>query len=91
MISYRAFCEYYFYVFQIWDLSDERRQGFLDKDAFFVALKLVSAAQQGLDLSRAVVAIDLPPPRMVAVPDSPSTPMFASAFSDVDWVVQVRF
>lgn len=49
---------------KIWDLSDTNGQGFLDKKGFFVALKLVSLAQNNHDISIVNISLDIPPPNM---------------------------
>lgn len=55
------------FVFQIWDLSDPNGKGFLTKLGFFVALKLVSLAQAGKEISTANITVDAPPPKMVRI------------------------
>ena len=34
---------------QIWDLADPQCRGSLDKEGFFVAMKLISLAQNGIE------------------------------------------
>lgn len=50
---------------QIWDLSDPTGKGFLNKQGFFVALKLVSLAQGGRPTTMDSVVFDMPAPKMV--------------------------
>ncbi|KIH59001.1 EF hand [Ancylostoma duodenale] len=60
---------------QIWELSDYQRKGALDKKGFFIAFKLVAAAQQGLPISPvSVTAAGLNPPHFEGiVPRPPSS------------------
>ncbi len=48
---------------QIWSLSDPNSTGYLDKQGFFMSLRLVGACQQGKDPSLANIALTDPPPR----------------------------
>ncbi|KAJ1358623.1 hypothetical protein KIN20_017099 [Parelaphostrongylus tenuis] len=67
---------------QIWELADYQKKGVLDKNGFFIAFKLVAAAQQGLPISPASVSVNtLKPPQFegfldktAAVPMTPQTP-----------------
>ncbi|EYC34409.1 hypothetical protein Y032_0001g40 [Ancylostoma ceylanicum] len=60
---------------QIWELSDYQRKGSLDKKGFFIAFKLVAAAQQGLPIAPlSVTATGLNPPHFEGiVPRPPSS------------------
>ncbi|XP_035219188.1 epidermal growth factor receptor substrate 15-like 1 isoform X2 [Stegodyphus dumicola] len=49
---------------KIWDMSDPQGKGFLDKQGFFVALKLIALQQNGKDLTIANMSLDVPPPQM---------------------------
>ncbi|VVC36699.1 Hypothetical protein CINCED_3A000698 [Cinara cedri] len=49
---------------QIWDLSDPTATGFLTKSGIFVALKLISLAQAGRDISMLNITQQSPPPNM---------------------------
>ncbi|XP_063238176.1 epidermal growth factor receptor substrate 15-like 1 isoform X2 [Bacillus rossius redtenbacheri] len=53
---------------RIWDLSDPAGKGYLNKAGFFLALKLVSLAQSGREVSMVNVSLDSPPPKMGDVP-----------------------
>lgn len=46
----------------IWELSDPNGKGSLDKHAFFVALKLIAAVQNGNEAKLDSLTINLPPP-----------------------------
>lgn len=49
---------------KIWDLSDPQGKGFLDKQGFFVALKLIALQQNGKELTLTNMSLDVPPPQM---------------------------
>uniref|UniRef100_A0A8D1NSK5 Epidermal growth factor receptor pathway substrate 15 n=1 Tax=Sus scrofa TaxID=9823 RepID=A0A8D1NSK5_PIG len=51
--------------FQIWDLADTDGKGILSKQEFFVALRLVACAQNGLEVSLNSLNLAVPPPRFV--------------------------
>lgn len=67
----------YISFLQIWQFSDENRQGFLSRQEFYNALKLVTVAQTGRELTPELVKAALngpagsqiPPPRI-----NPPTP-----------------
>ncbi|XP_018318653.1 epidermal growth factor receptor substrate 15-like 1 isoform X2 [Agrilus planipennis] len=83
---------------RIWDLSDPGARGCLDKAGLFVALKLVSVAQQGRDVNIENILLDTPPPKMgdlplpkPAKPPLPSnTPLITSIppTAGVDWTIK---
>jgi len=52
-------------VLKIWDLSDPTAKGFLTKQGFFVALKLIALAQAGRDISMLNITQQTIPPNMV--------------------------
>ena len=56
-----------FGAFQIWDMSDPSGKGFLDKSGFFVALKLIALAQNGMDVSLSNIVAVTPLPKLVSV------------------------
>ena len=47
-------------------MSDPNGKGYLDKTGFFVSLKLVAAAQAGLEVSLENVTKELPAPNVVS-------------------------
>ncbi|KAF0760905.1 epidermal growth factor receptor substrate 15-like 1 isoform X1, partial [Aphis craccivora] len=49
---------------QIWDLSDPTAKGFLTKQGFFVALKLIALAQAGQEISMLNITQQTIPPNM---------------------------
>nr|XP_056723516.1 epidermal growth factor receptor substrate 15-like 1 [Euleptes europaea] len=71
---------------KIWDLADPEGKGFLDKQGFFIALRLVACAQSGQEVSLSNLNLVLPPPKFH---DSPS-PMQVSSSSDGHWAVRVE-
>lgn len=68
------------YVLQIWQFSDQNRQGFLSRQEFYNALKVVTVAQTGRDLTPELVkaalngpaASQIPPPRINAPTPPPN-------------------
>ncbi|XGW09567.1 hypothetical protein V3C99_011671 [Haemonchus contortus] len=55
---------------QIWELADYQKKGALDKKGFFIAFKLVAAAQQGFPISPASIGLpNLHPPHFEGVSD----------------------
>uniref|UniRef100_A0A8D1TNX6 Epidermal growth factor receptor substrate 15 n=2 Tax=Sus scrofa TaxID=9823 RepID=A0A8D1TNX6_PIG len=48
---------------KIWDLADTDGKGILSKQEFFVALRLVACAQNGLEVSLNSLNLAVPPPR----------------------------
>ena len=54
-----------FVRFQIWDQSDPNGKGYLDKNGFCVALKLIALAQARQEINVAHLTKDTPPPNLV--------------------------
>jgi len=52
-------------IIQVWDLSDPYGRGYLDRNGFFISLKLVSLAQNGLEVNMVNITMETPPPNMV--------------------------
>ncbi|XP_037762010.1 epidermal growth factor receptor substrate 15 isoform X2 [Chelonia mydas] len=73
---------------KIWDLADTDGKGILNKQEFFVALRLVACAQNGLDVSLSSLNSPVPPPRFTDA----SSPILISgtASADIPWAVKVE-
>ncbi|XP_076847807.1 epidermal growth factor receptor substrate 15-like 1 isoform X2 [Brachyhypopomus gauderio] len=70
---------------KIWDLADPDGKGFLDKQGFYVALRLVACAQNGQDVSIASLNLTVPPPKF----KDPSSPSLSGVLSgDSHWAVR---
>ncbi|XP_072505526.1 epidermal growth factor receptor substrate 15 isoform X2 [Notamacropus eugenii] len=71
---------------KIWDLADTDGKGILNKQEFFVALRLVACAQNGLDVSLSSLHLAVPPPRFR---DSNSPLLLSgSASAELPWAVK---
>ncbi|XP_052521906.1 epidermal growth factor receptor substrate 15 isoform X6 [Tympanuchus pallidicinctus] len=73
---------------KIWDLADTDSKGILNKQEFFIALRLVACAQNGLDVSLSSLNLPVPPPRFTDT----SSPLLLSgtASSDIPWAVKLE-
>ncbi|GAA6104030.1 epidermal growth factor receptor substrate 15-like 1 isoform X1 [Tachysurus ichikawai] len=70
---------------KIWDLADPDGKGFLDKQGFYVALRLVACAQSGQDVSVTSLNLTVSPPKF----KDPSSPSLGGASStDSHWAVR---
>ncbi|KAG1699823.1 Epidermal growth factor receptor substrate 15-like 1 [Nymphon striatum] len=69
---------------KVWDLSDPKGNGYLDKHGVFVALKLISIAQIGLDVSLSNLLKQIPLPKMSERGES------VSSVSDNDWFISTE-
>lgn len=58
----------FFYIYdsmKVWDLSDPNGKGYLDRNGFFVALKLIALAQKGIEINLNNISVETVPPDMV--------------------------
>uniref|UniRef100_A0A8C9BVC7 Epidermal growth factor receptor pathway substrate 15 n=1 Tax=Phocoena sinus TaxID=42100 RepID=A0A8C9BVC7_PHOSS len=71
---------------KIWDLADTDGKGILNKQEFFVALRLVACAQNGLEVSLSSLNLAVPPPRF----HDTSSPLLISRTSaaELPWAVK---
>ncbi|XP_036112388.1 epidermal growth factor receptor substrate 15 isoform X1 [Molossus molossus] len=71
---------------KIWDLADTDGKGILSKQEFFVALRLVACAQNGLEVSLSSLNLAVPPPRF----HDTSSPLLISGTSanELPWAVK---
>ncbi|KAL4634892.1 hypothetical protein GN956_G14397 [Arapaima gigas] len=73
---------------KIWDLADEERKGCLNKQQFFIALRLVACAQNGLEVTLKSLNATVPAPKF----HDSSSPLLPSGGVPVDcpWVVKAE-
>ncbi|XP_057639475.1 epidermal growth factor receptor substrate 15 isoform X3 [Chionomys nivalis] len=71
---------------KIWDLADTDGKGVLSKQEFFIALRLVACAQNGLDVSLSSLNLAVPPPRF----HDSNSPLLTSGTSaaELPWAVK---
>nr|XP_033477606.1 epidermal growth factor receptor substrate 15 isoform X2 [Epinephelus lanceolatus] len=69
---------------KIWDLADSERKGALNKQQFFIALRLVACAQNGLEVALKSLHLAVPPPKF----HDTSSPLLAGVPVDIPWVVK---
>ncbi|XP_076134119.1 epidermal growth factor receptor substrate 15 isoform X2 [Alosa pseudoharengus] len=70
---------------KIWDLADSERKGCLNKQQFFVALRLVACAQNGLEVALKCLNAAVPPPKFH---DTSSPLLPAGVAIDAPWAVK---
>ncbi|XP_069498315.1 epidermal growth factor receptor substrate 15 isoform X2 [Ambystoma mexicanum] len=73
---------------KVWDLADTEGKGYLNKQEFYIALRLVACAQNGHDVSLSSLNLVVPPPRF----HDTGSPLHAgsSAPADIPWAVQLE-
>ncbi|XP_059196524.1 epidermal growth factor receptor substrate 15 isoform X1 [Centropristis striata] len=70
---------------KIWDLADSERKGALNKQQFFIALRLVACAQNGLEVALKSLNVAVPPPKFH---DTSSPQLAGGVAADMPWVVK---
>ncbi|KAK5930308.1 hypothetical protein CgunFtcFv8_026553 [Champsocephalus gunnari] len=72
---------------KIWDLADPDGKGYLDKQGFYVALRLVACAQNGHEVSLSSLNLTIPPPKFKDT-SSPSLSSTAPPSNELHWAVR---
>ncbi|XP_067370349.1 epidermal growth factor receptor substrate 15-like 1 isoform X5 [Channa argus] len=72
---------------KIWDLADPDGKGYLDKQGFYVALRLVACAQSGQEVSLSSLNFTVPPPKFKDT-SSPSLSSSSSGSAELHWAVR---
>ncbi|XP_061211840.1 epidermal growth factor receptor substrate 15-like 1 isoform X2 [Neopsephotus bourkii] len=72
---------------KIWDLADPEGKGYLDKQGFYVALRLVACAQNGHDVNLSSLNLSVPPPKFH---DTSSPLLITPPSTETHWAVRVE-
>ncbi|XP_062452228.1 epidermal growth factor receptor substrate 15-like 1 isoform X5 [Rhea pennata] len=72
---------------KIWDLADPEGKGYLDKQGFYVALRLVACAQNGHDVNLSSLNLTVPPPKFH---DTSSPLLMTPPATEAHWAVRVE-
>ncbi|XP_074927078.1 epidermal growth factor receptor substrate 15-like 1 isoform X3 [Chelonoidis abingdonii] len=72
---------------KIWDLADPEGKGYLDKQGFYVALRLVACAQNGHDVNLSNLNLTIPPPKFH---DTSSPLLITPPSTEAYWAVRVE-
>uniref|UniRef100_A0A915IVP3 Uncharacterized protein n=1 Tax=Romanomermis culicivorax TaxID=13658 RepID=A0A915IVP3_ROMCU len=73
-------------------MADKGAKGYLDKENFFTALKLIACVQQGRELAISNLTMDIPAPVIASQAESPSLPAFGSSSQAEmsDWIIKSK-
>lgn len=69
---------------QIWACADSKKDGFLDQQGFYVALKLVALAQNGIEPVIANISRPCPPPSLGDAPPVAAAPVVSAGPAGVN-------
>ncbi|KFO77605.1 Epidermal growth factor receptor substrate 15-like 1, partial [Cuculus canorus] len=72
---------------KIWDLADPEGKGYLDKQGFYLALRLVACAQNGHDVHLSSLNLTVPPPKFH---DTSSPLLMTPPSTETHWAVRVE-
>uniref|UniRef100_A0A8C5AEX9 Epidermal growth factor receptor pathway substrate 15 n=1 Tax=Gadus morhua TaxID=8049 RepID=A0A8C5AEX9_GADMO len=72
---------------KVWDLADSERKGCLNKQQFFIALRLVACAQNGLEVALKSLHLAVPPPKFN---DTSSPQLTGGGAMDIPWFVKAE-
>uniref|UniRef100_A0A803YFT1 Epidermal growth factor receptor substrate 15-like 1 n=1 Tax=Meleagris gallopavo TaxID=9103 RepID=A0A803YFT1_MELGA len=72
---------------KIWDLADPEGKGYLDKQGFYVALRLVACAQNGHEVNLSSLNLTVPPPKFH---DTSSPLLITPPSTETHWAVRVE-
>ncbi|XP_062366249.1 epidermal growth factor receptor substrate 15-like 1 isoform X6 [Cinclus cinclus] len=72
---------------KIWDLADPEGKGYLDKQGFYIALRLVACAQNGHDVNLSSLNLTVPPPKFH---DTSSPLLITPPSTETHWAVRVE-
>ncbi|XP_022070105.2 epidermal growth factor receptor substrate 15-like 1 isoform X2 [Acanthochromis polyacanthus] len=72
---------------KIWDLADPDGKGYLDRQGFYIALRLVACAQSGQEVSLSSLNLTVPPPKFKDT-SSPSLSTTTSVSGESHWAVR---
>nr|XP_033812385.1 epidermal growth factor receptor substrate 15-like 1 isoform X10 [Geotrypetes seraphini] len=71
---------------KVWDLADPEGRGYLDKQGFYVALRLVACAQNGHDVNLSSLSLTVPPPKF----HDTTNPLVITPPTEPHWAVRVE-
>ncbi|CAL9696444.1 unnamed protein product [Knipowitschia caucasica] len=74
---------------KIWDLADPDGKGYLDKQGFYVALRLVACAQSGQEVALSSLSLNVPPPKFKDS-SSPCLGSVAPGAGEQHWAVRAE-